>query len=71
MQALLVVFVAMAIQWRVAINKDDDVKVDEKTNPANHIQSQRAICLFSQSHYLFFFSTLTPFSSLLTSPLTL
>ncbi len=36
---MLVCIFAM-YRWRVALNKGDEAKMDEKTNPANHIDSE-------------------------------
>lgn len=37
-QAVLVIVTAAMFQWRVALNKGDVVKMDLKTNPANHME---------------------------------
>eukprot|EP00049_Salpingoeca_infusionum_P003068 m.63027 g.63027 ORF g.63027 m.63027 type:complete len:660 (+) comp11938_c0_seq1:228-2207(+) len=50
--AVMVVVTAMVYQMRVALNKGDDAKMDEKTNPANHIEDTLNRVL-TKNHYAF------------------
>eukprot|EP00048_Salpingoeca_helianthica_P023713 m.26553 g.26553 ORF g.26553 m.26553 type:complete len:605 (-) comp8945_c0_seq1:26-1840(-) len=50
-QATLGLFLAVVVMWRVSMNKDEVVTVDEKTNPANHIKNPLNRIL-TKNHYV-------------------
>eukprot|EP00730_Choanoeca_flexa_P015250 TRINITY_DN6961_c0_g1_i3.p1 TRINITY_DN6961_c0_g1~~TRINITY_DN6961_c0_g1_i3.p1 ORF type:complete len:622 (+),score=148.13 TRINITY_DN6961_c0_g1_i3:62-1927(+) len=50
--ALMLVITFSMYQWRVSLNKGDDVKNDEKTNPANHIDDF-ILRVLTKNYYVF------------------
>ncbi|EDQ87493.1 uncharacterized protein MONBRDRAFT_27236 [Monosiga brevicollis MX1] len=49
---VVLVLTVLLYQWRVSLNKGDDVKNDEKTNPANHIDDTLLRWL-TKNYYVF------------------
>lgn len=51
-QAIILLVAILMFRWRVSLNKGDDAKMDEKTNPANHIDNF-LIRALTKNYYVF------------------